>query len=1127
MAPKALPTTIAWLLLCLVAAASAGPVVRAADTAQDADLRSLDPARHIEFLSTHGSRYTGYPGCTEAEKYIVQQFKDIGLANVEEIPFQVVVPIVPTDDRWGKKVTPEEAARRSPTGGTLTVAGREVPLYCMMPNYVRTPMTGEKGITGNLVWAGDGYLADFNGKDIDGSIVLMEFNSFSRWLNAAKLGAKAVIFLEPDSPFRNDAELKYNELPLPVPRYYLRRSDLPMLAAALRGGQPADLDFAAARQTLDGLGEKPVPANVRAVMRWEEATVMRVTGEIPGTDPLLAGQVLVVYAYYDSVSVVAALSPGAESACGIAALLETAKYLSEHPPRRKVKFMAAPGHYQALSGARDYALKTMYPRRNTADKDAKQGTGEPYFFIGLDLSSRRNSLGSFYKGNFYDELSTTGGNNEVELQRAYSEFSGVLVDWMDDLTSKGAPAQSLTFQSGIVPQQGRDWRSLLPDLVAFDSEVITFCGYPAITLATTGDPRNSVNTPLDTFEDMKPFLDNVRRQAISCAYLIKQTADIPVLPVQRADVWKNHLAASIFGFSIELSLQAYMPKVALPNAVAACSMLAPDLTTKSKTMMGVDTYGYYLSNVQGLFEVFGLARAKNYKLDGFLLAPTNGVPVKLAQSLPQVVPATDKDREADWSVRETDLRLNFFRAVSTTIFDLTDPLSLRTLSMSTAREGEANSELQYLVSFVGQGDNPVAIFYTERDRNVKFLLAASAVSYEGLLLNFKRQPEGAANQKREETGLGYRAVEGENFIYRTGLRIAQDMHDMDRYRLSRLDASGVTKTGDMEVFERAGTHVEAASRAMDQRRYDDAYFNIGMARGLEGRIYPDIRDSRTDVVKGVIFYFALLLPFVIFAERLLINYVEIRHKLVAIAALFIVSYLVLRVVHPAFSLSQTPVIILIGFFMLVAAIFTIWYLLGKFGIVMESVRQKVDMIHRADVARASATMAAFVLGISNMRKRKVRTGLTAVTLILLTFTILSFTSFETMPARMLEYTSPKRAPYVGVLLRGLGWGSLSEFVTYDMADFFSVQGMRAAPRSWFVNRKPTEELQIEITRDDVPGTEAVANAVLGLSPEEKYFSGINSDQYLRGRVVRPQDGRLALRLHRALPDEAEPAHRGQ
>jgi hypothetical protein len=1095
MSRKPPPAARTWLLSCLLALALA-PALRAAESTQDADLSSIDPTNHIEYLSTHGSRFTGYPGCAAAEKYIVGQFRSIGLANIEESPFQVTVPIMPENDRWGKRVPPEQEGHRPDHGGTLTVNGTEIPLYCVMPNYARTPMTGEKGVTGNLVWAGGGYLADFNGKSIQGSIVVMEFNSFSRWLNAAKLGAKAIIFLEPDHPFRNDAELKYNELPIPVPRYYLRRADLPALAAALQGKRPADYDLAAALKALDGLGTTPAEANVRAMMRWEEATVMRVSGEIPGTDPQLAAQTLVVFAYYDSVSVVPALSPGAESACGVASLIEAAKYLKAHPPRRKVKFIAAPGHFEALAGVRDYAFKTVYPLRDGANSTAGEGTGEPYFFIGLDISSRHNSLGSFYKGNFYDQLTLSWQNNEVELQRCYSEYSGVLVDWMDGLTMKGRPASGLTFQSGIVPQQGRDWRSLLPDLMAFDSEVLTYCGYPAITLATTGDPRNSVDTPLDTFEDMKPFLDNVRRQAISCAYLIKQTADIPVLPVVRTDVWKNRQVASIFGFAIELALQAYMPKVPLPNAVAAVSMLAPDLTTRNKSMMGVNTYAYFLSNVQGLFEVFGLANTKNYKVDGFLLSPTNGVPTKIAQS--QLVAASNRARLTDWSQRTTDLRLNFFRAVSSTIFGLTDPLSLQTLGQTTAREGESNSELQYLVSFVGQGDNPAAVFFTERDRNVKFLLAYSAVGYEGLLINFNRQAEGAANTKREETGLGYRATDNENFVYDTGLMAARDMHDLDGYRLDRLASAGVTKSGDRQVYEQAGTYVDAARRSANLREYDASGFNTNMAWGLEGRIYPDIRDSRTDVVKGVIFYFALLLPFVIFAERLLINYVEIRHKLVAIGVLFVISYLVLRVVHPAFHLSQTPIIILIGFFMLVASIGTVWYLLGKFGIVMESVRQKVDMIHRADVARASATMAAFVLGISNMRKRKVRTGLTAVTLILLTFTILSFTSFETVPARMLEYSSSRTAPYVGVLLRGLGWGPLSEFVTYDMMNFFDVQGMQAARRSWFVNRKPTEELQIEVNRENMPGAQAVANAILGLDPQEQSFSGINDEKYYQG-----------------------------
>ncbi len=1089
--------TGAWLslLLYLIATPALGARAGAVGEGLERDLRRVNPAEHVEALSSYRSRFTGYPGCEEARRYIARRFKELGLANVQESPLQVVVPIAPHDERWGRKLPPDQR-QRPEHGATLTIGGRQVPLYCMMPNYVRTPTTDEDGITGRLVWAGEGRLEDFNGKELPGSIVLMDFNSVTRWLNAAKLGASAIVFVEPTDAFRNDAEQKYLDLPLPVPRYYVQRQQLAALAAAVSGGDARDFTVESAMEALGELGGEPEPvrANVRAQMRWEEVNVFRVSAEMPGTDPLLSEQTLVVHAYYDGASVVPALCPGAESSCGVATLLEVAELLVKHPPRRKVKFIASPGHYQALSGVRDYAFQEIYPLRHDADNAAGEGTGEPYFFIGLDLSSRHNSLGSFYKGHFYDQLSEESWNNkEVELQRAYSEYSGMLVDWVEPIIGRGGPAETLTYQSGIVPQQGRDWRSLVPDLVAFDAEVISLAGYPAITLATTGDPRNSVNTPLDTFERMGPFLENVRRQAVACAYLVKQTADAPVLPIQRKELWKNRRAASIFGFTIELSLLAYMPKVPVPNAVAGCNMLADYVAAKAKSMMGVQTTDYKLSNVQGHFEVFGLVKDRQFRVDAFMLSPTSGVVTKVATT--ELVKATDRARSVDWTERETDVRSNFFRAVCSVVFDLTDPLSLAPLMRSTVRRGDSNSEFQYLVQFVGDASAPCAVFFTERERNLKFLLAATAVGYEGLLLNFAEKPDEQEGGRREKTGIGYLAEDAENFIYRAGLQVAEDMHMLDGHRLERLSRSGIYKRNVWDLFEAAGRRLQEAKVALAARQYDSFYDKTRMAWGLENRVYPDVRDTSTDVVQGVIFYFALLLPFVIFAERLLLNYVEIRHKLAAIAVLFALAYLVLRLVHPAFQLSQTPVIILNGFFMLVAALGTIWYLMAKFNLVMEQIRQKVDMIHRADVARASATMAAFVLGISNMRKRKVRTALTAVTLILLTFTILSFTSFETMPARMLEHASPRIAPYEGVLLRGLSWGPLSEFVTYDMENFFKVRGMRTAPRSWFVNRKPTEELTIEVRRVGEEG-EAVANAILGLSPEENYFSRIDEPRYL-------------------------------
>ncbi len=65
---------------------------------------------------------------------------------------------------------------------------------------------------------------------------------------------------------------------------------------------------------------------------------------------------------------------------------------------------------------------------------------------------------------------------------------------------------------------------------------------------------------------------------------------------------------------------------------------------------------------------------------------------------------------------------------------------------------------------------------------------------------------------------------------------------------------------------------------------------------------------------------------------------------------------------------------------------------GKFEEQLKQFNKSVSGVHKADVGKASIAFAAFALGISNMRRRKERTLLTCLTLVLLTFTVLSFTS---------------------------------------------------------------------------------------------------------------------------------------
>src|SRR5207302_1870123 len=70
-------------------------------------------------------------------------------------------------------------------------------------------------------------------------------------------------------------------------------------------------------------------------------------------------QIIVIEGYYDSMSVVPAIAPGAESACGIATMLELARIFKKNPPARTVWFVATSGHHLALQGIREYIHKHL------------------------------------------------------------------------------------------------------------------------------------------------------------------------------------------------------------------------------------------------------------------------------------------------------------------------------------------------------------------------------------------------------------------------------------------------------------------------------------------------------------------------------------------------------------------------------------------------------------------------------------------------------------------------------------------------------------------------------------------------------------------------------------------------
>ncbi len=489
-------------------------------------------------LSSYPSRLAGYPGSEQAASYVEAQFRKIGLQDIESENFRVTVPV-------------DEGSR-------IVVAGQEIPIQALWPNLVRTSHIPPEGLKVHVIDAGGGKLPDFDGKTVKGSAALVDFNSGTEWLNAPRLGAKVLLFVEPDSTMRGEGESKFSSIPVSMPRFWISKTNAAKLRALVAQGAAED-------------------ATVFCSMPWEKVTSRNIIGVIRGSDKTLRNQWIVLHSYYDGTSVVPSLAPGAESTCGIAGLLELARLYKDpqYTPKRSVMFIATGAHFQGLAGMRAFIENHIdsYRLPGTMDKihawmnrnwpaDTSTGHSSPlvpaiialvvmllivrsiwnrlkpvqskrgwvalipivlavlsvyyavnihssfargfdykvpnprqfYIWCGLDLSSQTQGVGLFYKGYFYDFREDLQSKFSDLASRA-RENSERVAHTLGFLEQKDA-----RFADGVNPVSGKNWRNFVPGKIALDSEVVTLAGGEGVSFVSTDDGRPLVDTPFDTNE---------------------------------------------------------------------------------------------------------------------------------------------------------------------------------------------------------------------------------------------------------------------------------------------------------------------------------------------------------------------------------------------------------------------------------------------------------------------------------------------------------------------------------------------------------------------------------------------------------------------------------------------------
>lgn len=352
------PTLLAAAVLA-AACAPSRPIPTPADPKFDGDRARSD----VTWLADpeRAGRGVGTPGIAEAASWIEARMKALGLspafADGFRQPFEAPV------------------GARLLDANRLSLAGKDQKLGV---DWLPFAFSDDGKVEGELVFAGYGITApelgfdDYAGVDVKGKIVVVA-QDFPREQDAA-------------SPFRDPKNYRYGEW-----RYKATNARDHGAAAVIavrddwnhpasdelppwKGGSSSRAGIVAARATLGALQGagvdvaalaapistdlKPrsralgVRGSVEVSIAHDRATTDNVAGKIPGSDPAVAGECVIVGAHYDHLGLGgdASAAPadigkphlGADdNASGTAAMLEVARaFASEAAPRRPVVFVA-------------------------------------------------------------------------------------------------------------------------------------------------------------------------------------------------------------------------------------------------------------------------------------------------------------------------------------------------------------------------------------------------------------------------------------------------------------------------------------------------------------------------------------------------------------------------------------------------------------------------------------------------------------------------------------------------------------------------------------------------------------------------------------------------------------------
>jgi len=1157
-----------WYLLLLLAISSMVTLESA-----NASSQILDPDQFltdIRALASFDDRSTGTPGNTAAAEYIKNRFTSLGYDVVASQRFAV-----PT-------------LRHRQSTLTLTPDGPAIPIFPFLGNAISPQYIPAAGIKGPLVYAGTGEPTAFNGKNIAGSVVLMEIESARNWEYAADMGAKALIYVDRGNSPKMIFEDKFELSPVRFPRFWMPEAQ----ARRLLG-------------SFDHSSSSPVAAEavLKSDIGWKLSPAENIYCLIPGNDPEYEDQLVLLEAFYDSSSLVAGRSPGADEACGVATLLQFARFLKDQPPQKTVLLVASSGHAQSLAGIREFTwglseksktIKRIQKRlsarikqtRTTIDGLKSCGFEQNRFpeaevmhlvdnaikerlKTEADLVSRQlmqarmqankqadaqsiqelalrrqqlrklTWLNSFKGQKFVEDdarLLVQITNRAITDQEAILNDTQRQYDYLKDvnqlrrharsfdmsaavslhlsshgsglgafnygwlypfrprinrtpnysqldevLRQAGQSAQRMLdldnfFKDSLRPSRQSSWKNFFVDRPPLGGEVTALAGFHGLSLVTTHDARARWGTTQDTFEH------------IDQTFALNQSAMVCMLMQKLAGAVRLH--------------EENYPRKGFATLAGSAKFLRhgelfadqPAPGTVILTYQGPAKF-YTIVDHSGEFYLKGLADSKHSYHKAILEA------YKFDPSTGTIIWTIDKQQTKKSAYRvkmrrsamQTDLKM--FASKGITLFNLLEPRTFRYLTKTQILDGRREAEpVRYFYSRLDTWSSNITTIFMEPEAPLKVTLSDSVLNKKLILLN---------STADNPQGLGYRA-DNWPILHRTAFRVAQDMWSLLTPRINNLEKSGIFNERIDTLRAEGLAALQQAENAWLDLRFDRFYEAASKSWALASRVYADIEKTQKDVLYGVLFYIALFVPFAFCLERLLFSYANIYKRIIAFCVILILLITVIYHVHPAFQLAYSPMVVILAFLIMGLSFMVTLIIFFRFEQEMTYLQSRSHRGQTEDIGRWKAFVAAFLLGVSNLRRRRVRTALTCITLVILTFTIMSFTSVKSV-RRHARILFQDRHPYQGFLLKNINWRDLPPQAATVIGNTFAENAI-TAPRAWLEEENRTQSTRTPVHYN---GKSFEARGIVGLSANEARVSGIEKI-LLAGRWLGPQDRQALL-----------------